>query len=35
MLESLAHICSSPLSALTLWRPGGSPSGPLTLSGGI
>ena len=34
LLESLVHIWSSPLSALTLWLPGGSPSGPLTQSGG-
>ena len=34
LLESLVHICSSPLSAHTLWLPRGSPSGPLTHSGG-
>ena len=34
LLGSLAHICSSPLSTLTLWLPGDSPSGPLTQTGG-
>ena len=30
LLESLSHICSSPLHAFTLWLPEDSPSGPLT-----
>ena len=33
-LESLSHICSSPLPAFTLWLPEDSPSGPVTQSSG-